>query len=205
MSIYLLFLKTYVFGAWFNYVYLAVLTLLVITNILYFLVKRFKYCYKKSLNFIILLLFALTFGEFLTVKVTFNSISTCFLTFFSVVILQSGICYFIYPLKRGNKKLKATQNAEIKRDYGVTVKRAVEHIKMAEDSPQVFSGFVDVGYIKTLINNLKSNDLTEEDRLELDEFEVYLLNFVNRQPTSAERQNLSIRLNSLIKKLAKYA
>ena len=97
------------------------------------------------------------------------------------------------------------KNIGIKSEYGVAVKRAVERIKMTEECPQVFSGYVDVGYIKTLINNLKSNDLTETDRIELEEFEVYLLNFVNRQPTNAERQDLSSKLGGLIKKLAKYA
>ena len=148
MEVYLSFLKTYIFGKWYNYISLAVLCLLLVSNI---------------------------------------------------VLL---ICFF--RLNR-NKKKRAHENTDIKSDYGLSVKRAVEKVITAEEPPQVFSGYVDVGYIKTLINNLKSNDLTEEDRLELDEFEVYLLNFVNRQPTSTERQDLSCRLGGLIKKLAKYA
>ena len=148
MEVYLSFLKTYIFGKWYNYISLAVLCLLLVSNI---------------------------------------------------VLL---ICFF--RLNR-NKKKRAHENTDIKSYYRLSVKRAVEKVITAEEPPQVFSGYVDVGYIKTLINNLKSNDLTEEDRLELDEFEVYLLNFVNRQPNNTERQELSKRLNCLIKTLSKYA
>ena len=204
MELYLSFLKTYVFGGWFNYIYLSVLVLLLLINVLYFTVKRFRFWHKKLLNFTFLVLFTLTFGEFLTVSTAFNSLTSCFITFCSTVLVQCFICYFIYPLKRQRKK-PIKDKVEIKSDYGLSVKRAVEHVKMAEDPPQVFSGYVDVSYIKTLINNLKTNDLTETDRQDLDEFEVYLLNFVNRQPTNAERQNLSTKLGALIKKLAKYA
>ena len=149
MELYVSFLKTYIFGKWFNYISLAILSLLFVCNILFF------------------------------------------------------ICYFI-TIKR-NKKKQVVEYAEIKKDYGSSIKRAVERIKMAEESPQVYSGYVDVGYIKSLINNLKNNQLEESDSKEIEEFEVYLLNFVNRQPINNERQELSIRLNSLIKKLAKYA
>ena len=148
MEVYLSFLKTYIFGKWYNYISLAVLCLLLVSNIVLF------------------------------------------------------ICFF--TLKR-NKKKRAKENTDIKSDYGLSVKRAVEKVITAEETPQVFSGYVDVSYIKTLINTLKTNNLTEADKQDLEEFEVYLLNFVNRQPTNAERQELSMRLGGLIKTLSKYA
>ena len=206
MELYLSFLKTYIFGAWFNYIYLAVLSLLVIVNGLYFILKNFRFWYKKSLSFAILLLFVLTFGEFLITKRIFTAIDGCFIFFFSVTLLQLAVYYFLVPLKAKKKsQTKKVEISEIKNDYGLSVKRAVEHIKTAEETPQVFSGYVDVGYIKSLINTLKGNDLTESDLLELEDLEVYLLNFVNRQPSNAERQELSAKLGGLIKKLAKYA
>ena len=120
--------------------------------------------------------------------------------------MQLAVYYFLVPLKAKKKsQTKKVEISEIKNDYGLSVKRAVEHIKTAEETPQVFSGYVDVGYIKSLINTLKGNDLTESDLLELEDLEVYLLNFVNRQPSNAERQELSAKLGGLIKKLAKYA
>ena len=148
MEVYLSFLKTYIFGKWYNYISLAVLCLLLVSNIVLF------------------------------------------------------ICFF--TLKR-NKKKRAHENTDIKSDYGLSVKRAVEKVITAEEPPQVFSGYVDVGYIKTLISSLKTNSLTDAEIQDLEEFEVYLLNFVNRQPTSSERQELSNKLGGLIKKLAKYA
>ncbi len=148
MEVYLSFLKTYIFGKWYNYISLAVLCLLIVSNILLV------------------------------------------------------ICFFTL---KGNKKKQVKENTDIKTDYGLSIQRAVEHIKSTEEPPQVFSGYVDVSYIKTLINTLKTNNLTEADKQDLEEFEVYLLNFINRQPTNAERQELSNKLGGLIKKLAKYA
>jgi DNA mismatch repair ATPase MutL len=148
MEVYLSFLKTYIFGKWYNYILLAVLCLLLVSNIVLF------------------------------------------------------ICFF--TLKR-NKKKRAHENNEIKSDYGLSVKRAVEKVITAEETPQVFSGYVDVGYIKTLISSLKTNSLTDAEIQDLEEFEVYLLNFVNRQPNNTERQELSSKLGALIKTLSKYA
>ena len=148
MEVYLSFLKTYIFGKWYNYISLAVLCLLLVSNIVLF------------------------------------------------------ICFF--RLKR-NKKKRAHENTDIKSDYGLSVKRAVERVITAEETPQVFSGYVDVGYIKTLISSLKDKGLTQAESREIEDLEVYLLNFVNRQPNSNERQELSARLNGLIKTLSKYA
>lgn len=206
MEIYLSFLKTYIFGGLFNYIYLAVLGILVSLNLLFFIVKGFRSWYYKSLKFICLMLFVLTFGEFLTVKSAFTSLESSFIFFFSVMIIECAVYYFFCPLKKAKRKaLKTFSQSEIPSDYGLSVKRAVEHIKTAEDVPQVFSGYVDVGYVKSLILNLKTNDLSETDKCELEDFEVYLLNFVNRQPNSNERQELSKRLNCLIKTISKYA
>ena len=149
METYLSFFKTYIFGKWYNYISLAVLTLLFVNNVVFF------------------------------------------------------ICYFA-TLKK-NKKKQLVKNAEIKKDYGSSIKRAIEHVKLTEDATEIFSGYVDVAYIKTLINKLKSDSLSNQEKAEIEELEVYLLNFVNRQPTSSERQELSNKLGSLIKKLAKYA
>ena len=148
MEVYLSFLKTYIFGKWYNYISLAVLCLLLVSNIVLF------------------------------------------------------ICFF--TLKR-NKKKRAHENTDIKSDYGLSVKRAVEKVITAEEPPQVFSGYVDVGYVKNLINSLKDKPVTQDESREIEDLEVYLLNFVNRQPNNTERQELSKRLNCLIKKLAKYA
>ncbi len=206
MELYLSFLKTYIFGVAFNYFCLAVLVVLFLVNCLYFTLKSFRYWYKKLLKLTIMIFAFLVLGEFLISKRVFADINGVFALFFSVIIPQSFVYYLLTSIKKPKRKgKKAQENILINNDYGTSIKRAVERIKMAEESPQVYSGYVDVGYIKSLINNLKSNQLEEVDSKEIEEFEIYLLNFVNRQPNSNERQELSARLNGLIKTLSKYA
>ena len=65
------------------------------------------------------------------------------------------------------------------------------------------SDYLNVSYVKELIYKLKQQELSVEDANELEEFEVYLLNFACRQPYSTEKDRLSNYLSSLIKKLAK--
>ena len=64
--------------------------------------------------------------------------------------------------------------------------------------------FIDVSYIKELINSLKDKPLTIKESEELEELEVFLLNFCYRQPNKNEKEKLSLHLSSLMKKLAYY-
>ena len=66
------------------------------------------------------------------------------------------------------------------------------------------NGWINVDYLKGLIKELKSKNIAESDYMELEDFEVYLLNFTSRQPNNYERKVLSSRVNSLIKKIARY-
>ncbi len=68
----------------------------------------------------------------------------------------------------------------------------------------VTNEFIDVSYIKELINSLKDKPLTIKESEELEEFEVFLLNFCYRQPNKNEKEKLSLHLSSLMKKLAYY-
>ena len=65
-------------------------------------------------------------------------------------------------------------------------------------------GFLDVAYLKSLLSLLNEKELSQLDRQELDEFEVYLMNFANRQPYRSERIKLNDYLSDFIKKLARY-
>ena len=107
--------------------------------------------------------------------------------------------------KNNLAKIQGKSVEQISENYGSLVKKAVEKITLVEEGPKAFSGYVDIAYVKGLINSLKKHNLEENDSLELEELEVYLLNFANRQPNSLERLELSKKLGSLIKKLAKYA
>lgn len=67
-----------------------------------------------------------------------------------------------------------------------------------------FDGYLNVPYLRSLISILKEKNLTETDCEELENFEVYLMNFASRQPYPFERQKLSGYLSDFIKKLARY-
>ncbi len=64
--------------------------------------------------------------------------------------------------------------------------------------------FINVSYIKELITSLKDKPLTIKESEELEEFEVFLLNFCYRQPNKNEKEKLSLYLSSLMKKIAYY-
>lgn len=84
------------------------------------------------------------------------------------------------------------------------VKRIVETITCKTTSKNEYSGYLNIDYLKELILQLKKQNLDEQDLYELEELEVYLLNFVTRQPTCEERCVLSKHIGRLFKKLAKY-
>ena len=65
-------------------------------------------------------------------------------------------------------------------------------------------GYLDVSYLKSLINLLKDKNLTESDKKEIEDLEVYLMNFASRQPYNSERLELSGYLSDFMKKLARY-
>lgn len=68
----------------------------------------------------------------------------------------------------------------------------------------LFCGYLNVKYVKYLIDKLKNCDLSVAERKDAEDFEAYLMNFAYRQPSDAEREELSPKLNALIKSLAKY-
>ena len=65
-------------------------------------------------------------------------------------------------------------------------------------------GYLDVVYLKSLISKLKEKELSNSDYDEVEDLELYLLNFVNRQPEPEERTILSEKISMLIKKIAFY-
>ena len=82
--------------------------------------------------------------------------------------------------------------------------KSLEVLSCVEQPVSVYGGYIDVKYLKGLIDNIKEKNLEYDDEKEIEELEVYLLNFVNRQPNRFERSKLSSYVESLIKKLAKY-
>ena len=80
-----------------------------------------------------------------------------------------------------------------------------ERVETLLDANGELSGYLSVSHVKSLISELKTKPLSETDARELEEFEVYLLNFVTRQTSPPERKVLSGYLSELIKKTSRYA
>ena len=102
------------------------------------------------------------------------------------------------------KRIKA--NAEcLKQEEPLTKSKAQTYFTSeCETECLTENGWLNVGYLKWLISNLKTKNVSANDLIELEDFEVYLLNFTTRQPNAYERKVLSTRINSLIKKIARY-
>ncbi len=124
-----------------------------------------------------------------------------YISVFTILAIFGNISLSVIKIKRKekpkiNKQLSIINNTE--------KQKIVEVIPCTEEGASVYSGYVDVKYVKSLIDALKQKSLEEGDLKEVEDFELYLLNFINRQPNSLERKRLSEYIGSLFKKLAKY-
>ena len=124
-----------------------------------------------------------------------------FLSAFVILAIIGNITLLTF--KRKAKAIIKTNNL-LKIDKVNETEKQVETISCIEEPVSVYSGYIDVSYVKSLIDKLKQSPLEYEDEKEIEDFEIYLLNFVNRQPSGYERKCLSEYMGSLIKKLAKY-
>jgi hypothetical protein len=140
--------------------------------------------------------------DYLGVKRLFISANYvyAFLTLYSVCAL-----IFFSAIKKATAKRR---NGEKKKEV---IDTKVEEITRASNAVKYFkkeditSEYLNVSYVKELINSLKEKDISDSDYLELEEFEVYLLRFITRQPEAEERIELSKYISKLIKKLSLYA
>ena len=57
---------------------------------------------------------------------------------------------------------------------------------------------------KWKVSDIYPSDEAWEEENELEEFEIYLMNFCQKQPTCEQKNKLSLYLSSLMKKLAYY-
>ena len=111
-------------------------------------------------------------------------------------------------LKTSQPKTKEEPFDDKKLQVASSTKKALLKLKTQPldlyNLENVTNEFIDVSYIKELINSLKDKPLTIKESEELEEFEVFLLNFCYRQPNKNEKEKLSLHLSSLMKKLAYY-
>lgn len=196
----------YDFGSYFAVIGLSIF----IANAFVFLLQLTLSIFSKTssdssyflcFSLVFLLLFAyFSIRDYLGEKTLFNDAIKIYsaLTLYSVLIL---VCFAIIK-RASNKPIKEETNVNCeKAEQLPPVSNAVKYFKKDE----IFSGYLDVSYVKQLINELKQKDITERDYEQIEELEVYLLRFITRQPNAEERVVLSEQLSMLIKKLALYA
>lgn len=140
--------------------------------------------------------------DFLYNGVLFKSAKSVY-TFITLVAVLSVIFFII--VKAVSKKptkidIKRTVKKELTEE-AVSPSRIIEYFK----NDKLYTGYLDVNYVKALINDLKTKELSESDFQKIEELELYLMRFSQRQPFDKERAELSEKLSMLIKQLAKYA
>ena len=158
--------------------------------------------------------------EFINVKKVFLVVDSVITYVFALTILCATFYTVIYLTEYSKRlKLAKTKNVSSVKLNKVTKLTDSEQapltnnndkdvIKLKCVSPQIdggeFDGYLDVSYLKSLISLLRERNLTEKDDKELEDLEVYLMNFARRQPYKSERSKLTEYLSDLMKKLARY-
>lgn len=178
--------------------------------------KAFK-CFTAILLTLITVISAF---EFINVKKVFLVVDSVIVYVFALTILCATFYTVIY-LTEYSKRLKLTKTKNVSsvklnkvnnltdsEQAPLTNNNVKEVIKLKCVSPQIdggeFDGYLDVSYLKSLIALLRERNLTEKDDKELEDLEVYLMNFARRQPYKSERSKLTEYLSDLMKKLARY-
>ena len=178
--------------------------------------KAFK-CFTAILLTLITVISAF---EFINVKKVFLVVDSVIVYVIALIILCAILFTIIY-LTEYSKRLKLTKTKNVSsvklnkvtkltdsEQAPLTNNNDIEVIKLKCVSPQIdggeFDGYLDVSYLKSLISLLRERNLTEKDDKELEDLEVYLMNFARRQPYKSERSKLTEYLSDLMKKLARY-
>ena len=178
--------------------------------------KAFK-CFTAILLTLITVISAF---EFINVKKVFLVVDSVIVYVIALIILCAILFTIIY-LTEYSKRLKLTKTKNVSsvklnkvtkltdsEQAPLTNNNDKEVIKLKCVSPQIdggeFDGYLDVSYLKSLISLLRQRNLSEKDDKELEDLEVYLMNFARRQPYKSERSKLTEYLSDLMKKLARY-
>lgn len=183
---------------------LAVEVLLFIVTLIVFAVKKKS----SDASYFLCLSFALIIISLYFSLEDYRLEKTLFKTFKNVyvyAIVFTLLTVIFYMIIKGISVKKQVKNTD--REIGLEKleelppSNAVKYFNKQE----VLSGYIDVGYIKSLILELKQKGLTDEDYNKIEELEIYLLRFISRQPNGEERVILSEYLSMLIKKLSLYS
>ena len=156
------------------------------------------YGFYLFVNFLLVSYFS--FEDYLRKNSLFLTFKNVYAFLTAILLLSTLFLLIVYAIS-SNKKVNALNLVAVK---GENLDNEIVNKKVLTQSGELFTGYLDVNYVKSLVNKLKEKPLSDEDYLAVEDFEVYLLNFVSRQPNDNERKVLSEYLSMLIKKLAKY-
>ena len=206
-------LKSVVENSYISYILLTTLILVVVSYLVeivlrFALKKRSNGQIFKSVSIICFVLSVVfSIGGLETASVFSSAIEVIYynLAFLIIVLV---LCLTLNGEYKASIKKQVLSCAESEQEVEAVapsnVKRIVETITCKTLNKPEYSGYLNIDYLKELIAELKKSDLDEQDLLEVEELELYLLNFVTRQPLEREREVLSTQIGLLFKKLAKY-
>lgn len=189
--------------------YLVAITPL-LTNFLVFIIELIALSFSKrerdSAYYLCFSIIGITISAYFSIQdflgekrlFTSGNLVYAFLSFYGCLII---IFYAVIRKLSSKPVLVKSPPKVLKEEVLLSPSRAVNYFK----KPDIENGYLDIGYVKSLICELKTKPLSDSDYREIEEFEVYLLRFISRQPEGEERKIISAYLSSLIKKLALYA
>ncbi len=178
--------------------------------------KKSRYSYTKFAFFTTAFTLLVSICEFFTSRKVFQNVYYCVIfTLFNLILalLFSFVLNTINAiLDKKSINLQKQNNAVCEDNQKLTItdntKKALMRLKAQPidlyNLENVSNDFIDVEYLKSLIDLLKNKPLTIEESERLEELEVFLLNFCYRQPNKTEKEKLSIYLSFLMKTLAYY-
>ena len=195
--------------------YAHVLTLIIaISYLLVFLIELILRALKKingdTVYFLCYTFLSAILSAYFSVEDFFNQKllfeTPKFIYLFMTALLSLSIIFYVILRKISEKK--PIKNS-LKKEEVISKKPTLEPITTVYEPAtnkdiSNTSGYLDVSYVKSLINELKRKNLSEKDYAEVEDFELYLLNFISRQPLNSERFILNEKISMLIKKIAYY-
>ena len=159
-------------------------------------------CY-TLLNLVVTAYFAVEdyFGE----KLLFETPKSVYAVMTAIVSISILFYTLICIVSRRDRDKKIPQPIQEEKSKDIEVSTIKPKTYEHYFKGNISSGYLDVSHVKSLISELKQKELSDSDYSEIEELELYLMNFISRQPDGEERAVLSEKLSMLIKKIALYA
>ena len=178
--------------------------------------KKSGYSYTKFAIFTCFFTLLVSICEFFTSRKVFQNVYYCIIFTLFNLLLALAFSFVLNTintiLDKKSKNLQKQNNDICDNTQKLTItdntKKALMRLKAQPidlyNLENASNDFIDVEYLKSLIDILKNKPLTIEESERLEELEVFLLNFCYRQPNKNEKEKLSVYLSFLMKILAYY-